>query len=69
VRMDYAAFRDAMEAVMSDPSRTYEMQVREVYTLGRFLAERKYRYLRLAYLAFISGLVLSAAVIVVERFN
>ena len=54
---------------MSDPSRTYEMQVREVYTLGRFLAERKYRYLRLAYLAFISGLVLSAAVIVVERFN
>ena len=69
VRMDYAAFHDAMEAVMSDPSRTYEMQVREVYTLGRFLAERKYRYLRLAYLAFISGLLLSAAVIVVERFR
>jgi hypothetical protein len=68
VRMDYAAFHDAMEAVMNDPSRTYEMQVREVYTLGRFLAERKYRYLRLAYLAFIAGLAASAVIVVVERF-
>ena len=68
VRMDYDAFHDAMEDVMNDPSRTYEMQVREVYTLGRFLAERKYRYLRLAYLAFITGLVASAALVVIERF-
>jgi hypothetical protein len=64
VRMDYVAFAGAMEDVMNDPSRTYEMQVREVYTLGRFLAERKYRYLRLAYLAFIVGLVISTALVV-----
>jgi len=69
VRMDYEAFHDAMEAVMNDPSRTYEMQVREVYTLGRFLAERKYRYLRLAYLAFIAGLAASTALVVFERFG
>ncbi len=68
VRMDYGAFHDAMEGVMNDPSSTYEMQVREVYTLGRFLAERKYRYLRLAYLAFITGLVTSAALVVIKRF-
>ena len=67
VRMDYPAFHDAMEEVMNDPSRTYEMQVREVYTLGRFLAERKYRYLRLAYLAFIAGLGASALLVVVAR--
>ena len=67
VRMDYAAFHDAMEAVMNDPSRTYEMQVREVYTLGRFLAERKYRYLRLAYLAFLAGLVASAALVAMAQ--
>lgn len=64
VRLDYPAFNEAMETVMNDPSRTYEMQVREVYTLGRFLAERKYRYLRLAYLAFIFGLATSAALVV-----
>ena len=69
VRMDYPAFHDAMEAVMNDPSRTYEMQVREVYTLGRFLAERKYRYLRLAYLAFIGGLLASTTLMVLERFG
>jgi hypothetical protein len=38
--------------------------VREVDTLGRFLAERKYRYLRLACLAFIVGLATSAALVV-----
>lgn len=63
VRMDYDAFRDAMEGVMNDPSRTYEMQVREVYTLGRFLAQRKYRYLRLAYLSFIFGLAISGLLV------
>jgi len=61
VRLDYDTFHDQMEQLMNDPSRTYEMQVREVYTLGRFLADKKYRYLRLAYLAFLCGLLLSAA--------
>ena len=45
------------------------MQVREVYTLGRFLAERKYRYLRLAYLAFIAGLAASTALVGGGRFG
>jgi hypothetical protein len=69
VRMDYGSFQHAMEGVMNDPSRTYEMQVREVYTLGRFLAERKYRYLRLAYLAFIVGLGVSAALALGAGWN
>jgi hypothetical protein len=69
VRMDYGAFHDAMEELMNDPSRTYEMQVREVYTLGRFLAERKYRYLRLAYLTFIAGLAISAATVLALRWQ
>lgn len=69
VRMDYRAFHDAMEGVMNDPSRTYEMQVREVYTLGRFLAERKYRYLRLAYLAFIAGLAASVTLVAVAQLT
>jgi hypothetical protein len=69
VRMDYEHFHDAMEHVMNDPSRTYEMQVREVYTLGRFLAERKYRYLRLAYVTFIAGLAVSGAMVVLSKVS
>lgn len=69
VCMEYPDFERAMEEVMNDPSRTYEMQVREVYTLGRFLAQRKYRYLRLAYLAFLAGLVASTALVAVALFG
>jgi hypothetical protein len=38
------------------------MQVREIYTLGTLLAKKKYRFLRLAYIAFITGAFASAAV-------
>jgi hypothetical protein len=59
IRLDYPEFEAAMEEMMSDPNRTYEAQTRELYTLGTFLARKKYRFLRLAYLAFISGLFAS----------
>lgn len=65
-RLDYAEFEAAMEEVMNDPSRTYEAQVRELYTLGVFLATRKYRFLRLAYLSFIAGLFLSFVVMLLS---
>ena len=69
VSMEYEQFAAAMEEMMNDPSKTYEAQVREIYTLGVFLAAKKYRVLRFAYLAFviglfISGLLLSWAVFV-----
>jgi hypothetical protein len=67
-RMEYDQFLAAMEEVMNDPSQTYEVQVREVYTLGIFLATKKYRLLRLAYLAFASGLFLSGTVLVWSVF-
>jgi hypothetical protein len=55
-RLEYADFESAMERIMNDPSQTYEAQVRELYTLGVFLVTKKYRYLRLAYSAFMTGL-------------
>ena len=55
-RLTYAEFEAAMEEAMNDHSRTYEIQVREVYTLGAFLAAKKYRFLQLAYLALFIGL-------------
>ncbi|HWL92829.1 MAG TPA: Pycsar system effector family protein, partial [Phycisphaerae bacterium] len=59
VAMEYEQFAAAMEEMMNDPSRTYEAQVREIYTLGVFLAAKKYRFLRFAYLTFVMGLFAS----------
>lgn len=62
-RLSYQEFADEMEAVMNDPSRTYEVQVREIYALGEYLAKKKYRFLRLAYLTFGAGLAASVMVL------
>ena len=62
VAMEYEQFERAMEEMLNDPSKTYEAQVREVYTLGVYLAAKKYRFLRLAYLAFVIGLFTTALV-------
>ena len=51
-----------MAEVMNDPSRTYQVQLKELYTLGEFLAKKKYRFLRLAYITFITGVFASALV-------
>jgi ABC-type transport system involved in Fe-S cluster assembly fused permease/ATPase subunit len=58
--MNYQQYEAAMEEVLNDPSKTYEVQVREIHTLGLYLAEKKYCYLRWAYLSFATGLFLSA---------
>jgi hypothetical protein len=55
-RLSQQQFESAMEDIMNDQSRTYGAQVREIYLLGKFLAKKKYRFLRLGYLSFIAGL-------------
>ena len=62
VHLPYKEFEMAMEEVMNDPSLTYQVQVRELYTHGTFMAKKKYRFLRLAYIAFITGAFASAFV-------
>lgn len=68
IHLDYAEYEAAMEEMLNDPSRTYEAQVREIYTLGRFLALKKYRFLRLAYTCFIIGLFTSFAVLIASKW-
>ena len=61
VEMPYEKFALDMEKILNDPSQLYEAQVREIYTLGSFLAKKKYRFLRLAYQTFLAGLLASTA--------
>jgi hypothetical protein len=62
-RLEYGQFEAAMEEMMNDPSKAYEVQVREVYTLGMFLARKKYRLLRYAYFAFTTGLLVAGIIL------
>ncbi|MFC1516176.1 Pycsar system effector family protein [Thermodesulfobacteriota bacterium] len=59
VRMEYDEFEAAMEETLNDHSRSYRAMVKELYTLGMFLATKKYRLIRLAYISFIAGLIAS----------
>src|SRR5712691_3361441 len=62
MNLEYEEYARLMERVMNDPSRVYEAQVREVYELGVFLGQKKYVYIRLAYMFFLFGLLASTAV-------
>lgn len=54
-RMSWEDYSESMEKVLNDPSLTYETMVKEIYSLGTFLARKKYRFIRLSYAAFIVG--------------
>ena len=56
IHLSYDDFSDSMEELLNDPGMACDAMVREIYTLGNFLAHKKYRYLRWAYMLFLSGL-------------
>lgn len=62
--LSYDQYNKIMEELLNDPSKCYEVQIREIYTLGKFLEDRKYKFLRLAYISFIFGIVVSSSVFV-----
>jgi hypothetical protein len=66
--LSYEQFEAEMERVLNDPSQVYQVQVREIYTLGVFLAQKKYRFLRLAYTSFIVGLFASFLTLLLTGF-
>ena len=59
IDLDYEDYLQRMQDVMNDPSRAYELQLFELYRLGHYLERAKYRYIRLAYVAFTGGVVVS----------
>lgn len=62
--MSLEEFEREMEQVLNDPSQVYQTKVREIYTMGVFLARQKYRFIRLAYTTFITGLLASGIALV-----
>lgn len=66
VRLPYDKYSKLMEEMLNDPSKAYEAQVKEIYSLGCFLASKKFRYVQLAYATFISGILLSTVTLIVS---
>ena len=66
IRLEYKGFEAAMEEIMNDHNRIYQAQVREIYNIGTFLYKKKYRFLKLAYILFLSGLFSSILVVLLS---
>ncbi len=66
--MPYEDYKDAMETMMNDSNAVYETQIREIYTMGKYLAEKKYRYVQMSYMAFLAGVLASSVVYVLKSY-
>ncbi len=63
VNFEYEDYEREMVDMMKDTDKIYLAEVKELYLLGVFLATKKYRYLQLAYISFIAGLVACSIVV------
>lgn len=64
----YEEYARNFEETMNDPDATYEILVKDIYFAGAYLLRTKYRYIRLAYLCFFTGLIVSTIIYVIQHF-
>jgi hypothetical protein len=64
----YAEYARHFEEIMNDSDQTYEIMVKDIYYAGVYLLKIKYKYIRLAYLNFFTGLIVSVMIYFIQRF-
>ena len=64
----YKEYAQHFEEIMNDSDMTYEIMVKDIYYAGVYLLKTKYRYIRLAYLYFFTGLIVSTIIYVIQHF-
>ena len=64
----YDEYAKHFEEIMNDSDATYEIMVKDIYYAGKYLLQTKYRYIRLAYLYFFTGLIVSTIIYFVQHF-
>jgi Family of unknown function (DUF5706) len=55
-------FLDEMERIMDNDPVLYETALRDIYALGAYLYRKKYRLLRMSYVALVAGFLLATMV-------
>ena len=53
--------------IMNDSDATYEIMVKDIYYAGTYLLQTKYKYIRLAYLYFFTGLIISTLIYFIQH--
>jgi hypothetical protein len=69
IHLSYDEYKNAMESMMNDSNAVYETQVREIYTMGQYLAQKKYRFIQFSYLSFIAGVLISSSIYVIGSYT
>ena len=64
----YEEYAQDFEKTMNDPDATYEIMVKDIYFAGTYLLQTKYKYIRLAYLCFFTGLFVSSLIYFIQHF-
>ena len=65
--VSYAEYAKHFEEIMNDPNLTYEIMVKDIYYAGVYLLRTKYKYIRLAYLSFFTGLFVSVVIYFIQN--
>lgn len=60
--MSEEEYLEEMERVMMTDAVLYETALRDIYSLGTYLYRKKYRFLRMAYVALLTGFILATVV-------
>ena len=64
----YEEYANHFAEIMNDSDATYEIMVKDIYYAGKYLLRVKYRYIRLAYLYFFTGLIISTLIYLIQHF-
>lgn len=64
----YEEYAHNFTETMNDSDKTYEIMVKDIYYAGAYLLKTKYKYIRLAYLYFFAGLIVSTLVYFIQNF-
>ncbi len=66
--LSFEQYRADMHRILNDPEQIYDVQIKEIWQLGQYLAKKKYRVLRYAYLAFLSGFLIAGVEILIGLY-
>ena len=63
----YNEYAEHFAEVMNDSDATFEIMVKDIYYAGKYLLQIKYKYIRLAYVFFFAGLIVSVGLYFVQN--
>lgn len=65
----YEEYAQHFADIMNDSDATYEVMVKDIYHAGTYLLQTKYKYIRLAYLYFFTGLLVSSILYMIQHLQ